>query len=85
MLIVVLRLGTADPEYPLLTGELRRLEQEAGLTWFVGARDTRRPDDFEKSAFVEIVGNTYPAEFVPNRSLRVLCRNAGAISRSRTP
>ena len=67
MLIVVLREGTADPEYPLLAAELRRLEQETGLTWFLGARDTRRPDDFEKAPFVEIVGNTYPPEFVPNR------------------
>ncbi len=67
LLIVVLQRGRDDPEYPVLAEELRKLQQSTELEWFLGARDTRRPDDFEKSAFVEIVGNTYPPEFAPNR------------------
>jgi hypothetical protein len=63
---VVLKEGILDEEYPVLKEAVDQLKIKNNAVSFLGAVDTRKPQDFEQAPFVAIVGNTYPSEFVVN-------------------
>ena len=61
--------GLEDPEIPPFRNKLQALNSKTGLVWFVGIKDERRPEDFEQSPFVEILGDTYPEGFIANEAV----------------
>lgn len=63
---VVLKGGIYDEEYPVLAEAIEKLKNDGQVIAFLGAVDTRRPEDFEKSPYVAIVGDAYPEGFVVN-------------------
>lgn len=63
---VILKGGILDEEYPVLREAVDQLKKEYKVVSFLGAVDTRKPQDFEQAPYVAIVGNTYPSEFVVN-------------------
>ncbi len=60
--------GLKDPEIPAFRKELQILNKETGLVWFVGIKDERTPEEFEKSPFIDILGDGYPEGFIVNES-----------------
>lgn len=63
---VVLPLGVSDKEMPVLEQALSDLKASHEVVWFKAVVDHRRPEDYEKAPFVEIVGNTFPDKLVRN-------------------
>lgn len=64
--LITLDGGINDPEVLSLQQALQKLNAEIGLTWFVGIKDERRPEEFESSPYVEIMGLEYSPGFIVN-------------------
>lgn len=64
-LSLILPEGIIDGEIGVIDAELERLSTY-DIFWFKGIVDNRRPEDYEKADFIEIVGDAYPLEFIVN-------------------
>ncbi len=63
---ITLNGGINDPELLSLQQALKKLNAEIGLTWFVGIKDERRPEEFESSPYIKVMGLEYPPSFIVN-------------------
>lgn len=60
--------GLKDPEIPAFREKLQALNEKTGLIWFVGIKDERKPEEFEESPFIDVLGDGYPEGFIVNES-----------------
>jgi len=65
-LSLILPGGITDGEMGVIDTELERLKTIYDIFWFKAIVDNRRPEDYEKADFIEIVGDAYPLEFIVN-------------------
>lgn len=68
---VILPGGLNDLEKQFLDRYLNQLKESHGIEWFSGIDDPRRPEDYEKSDFIDIVGDRYSEDFITNKDKAV--------------
>lgn len=61
--------GIKDADLKKFQDTVQALNERTGLVWFVGIKDERRPEEFEKSPFIDVIGDGYPDGFIANESI----------------